>query len=469
MAKSHAKLAFLARPEVRLHSALGEDGTGLQESLLTKEAGEASRQGVNLGTQSLPFDVGIAGQLQLANPHHARCIHAKVGSTVGLGFVKDKPSEPPPDPMRQAQDLVARGMDVTKALAWIEKATPFYERRMAELRKEEKFPVRSKLDPLCRNTFQDLILDVTEDYWQTGNGYIEVIRDGNEITGLWHIPTANVRVHVEDYDYNFHFEITDEGPMKRFAAFGDLALFSKRNRRRRNASLLGNKLTSEVIHFRRSTSLSRWYGFADHFAAAPYIELVQCRNQYHADFFRNLGVPEVLVSVLKDNVPPKQWQELQDNFLRTRGFGKQRKSMLLNLSGPDVEVQVDKLALESKSDNEAAIMDSLALSIVSAHGVPPLLAGIVIPGKLGATNELPNALLAFQTLVIGPAQNAISSTLDRTLGDAELNGGLGLSVGDFEFRSILEKIDVGAADTLSRMREPIASVPGRDLHAGLKD
>jgi hypothetical protein len=125
-------------------------------------------------------------------------------------------------------------------------------------------------------------------------------------------------------------------------------------------------------------------------------------------------------------------------------------------------------------------MDTLAMHIVSAHRVPPVLAGILVPGKLGANNELPNALAAFQALVMGPAQRNFSNVLAATLGNPEFNQGLGLTEKDFMgeegngFRTILEEMGSGMAgltemDTMARMKEPIgeAVAGGRNLKAGV--
>jgi hypothetical protein len=107
--------------------------------------------------------------------------------------------------------------------------------------------------------------------------------------------------------------------------------------------------------------------------------------------------------------------------------------------------------------------------------VPPILAGILIPGKLGATNETPNAILAFQALVIGPAQETLESILDMTLGNSKLNGQLGLKPGDFKFKTIVDEIaeqmeKINPMDTLASSREqlPEQAKEGRDLKEGLK-
>jgi hypothetical protein len=54
--------------------------------------------------------------------------------------------------------------------------------------------------------------------------------------------------------------------------------------------------------------------------------------------------------------------------------------------------------------------------IATAHGVPPLLANILLPGKIGAANEGPNALLLFQKRKLGQIQRTFSRILANTLG-----------------------------------------------------
>ncbi len=122
------------------------------------------------------------------------------------------------------------------------------------------------------------------------------------------------------------------------------------------------------------------------------------------------------------------------------------------------------------------MMEALALNIVSAHRVPPSLAGILFHGKMGAANEMTNAILAFQTLVISQAQKTITSVLDRTLGDPEKNGGLGLKRGDFKFRTVVDVVaeemkKLQPADTMGRMKQGLgeAAAEGRDLDQGLKE
>jgi hypothetical protein len=229
---------------------------------------------------------------------------------------------------------------------------------------------------------------------------------------------------------------------------------------------------SEVIHFRQSSNLNRWYGMPRWLAATASIELMQALHQFSFDFFINRGVPEFILVIKGGKMAKPDWDKVEQALKANIGTGNSHKTMALNLTDPNMDVVVEKLAMEGTGDSTMLkdMSETLALSIVSAHGVPPLLAGILIPGKLGSANELPNALQSFQALVVGPMQTCVSTTLGVSLGDPKYNGGLGLVKGDFKLKKITEELDLGQMDTVSRMKQPLATAQaqGRDLSAGLK-
>ena len=430
--------------------------TESQYAAIVKASEEArSRQGVKVGRQDHPFELSRVANLQTVNEHHSTCIHTKVAALVGLGY-------------KDGQEEVVVDAELGT------KAKVFKESKVDEV-----------LDPLCDISWADVNNDAAEDFEQTGNGYIEAVRQGpaGPIVGLSHLPAKDTYVYVEDSDYNYHYEIVgEEGAVgvRRFARFGDSDAFLERGKRDNGSGLdfqvpereveNDNGLVSEVIHFRRPTSLSRWYGFPDWIAAVPAIELGQMLMQYKYDFFVNRGVPEFMLFLLGQQLHADDWKKVEDAMKANIGIGNAFKSIALNLDNPEVKVQLEKLALEGKSeDTFAANKEALALAVVTAHRVPPLLAGIQIPGKLGATNELPNALMAFQILVMGPRQRLWQRTLGKTL--ASEDGVPGLTVKDFAPVKITEEINIGSMDTVARMRQSPAQAEaeGRDLKDGVKE
>ena len=444
------KVLQIVRQSSRIHNSIGEGP--MIDTLLKAESDQApppSGQRPSNGRKSHPFDFGAVAKFRIANSHHSTCIETKKASTVGLGFEdeEDRAGAKPNDP-----------------------ATPMQKPKRNRLLSK----VAKLLDPLCLVSFQDVLNDAIEEYWDVANGYIEVVRDkpsNGKIVGIHHLRAKNVHVVVTDggMHYEFDGDADSLGGSKKFAPFGQTERLLKEFP---NTNKDDRKTWSEVIHLRKSSALSRWYGFPDWLAAVASIELVQMMKQHQFDFFLNRGVAEFLLIVTGGKVDKEDWAAIEKMMKGHIGQGNAYKSSAINLPNPELKAEILKLGLEGKSDGGmyGEIADNNALDIVSAHRVPPLLAGILIPGKLGATNELPNALMAFQALVIGPAQQAITSILAKTLGNKSLNGGLALTADDFILRRITDEIDTGALDTVSRMRQtvPEAKAEGRNLQAGLK-
>ncbi len=467
------EMIVISKAQVPLFPGDVDRQDGMLARLFKSQGEEApSKQGVNLGIQEHPYDFSQVKSFSTGNEHHSACLHAKVAATVGLGFIDSQESVVIEDPVAEATPPV--GTDP---------ATGLPAGEMLPMPKTTKKFTDSKVDlamnPLCMISTTDLLHDICEDFWVTGNGYIEVVRPKgslDEIVGLHHLPSEESHVFLEDTDYNFHYVIkTGEGPERRFARFGDHEEFAKRAGADGGGfdmpeDAQSDEFISEVIHFRQPTSRSRWYGFAKWLAAVPPIELSQMLMQWKYDFFLNRGVPEFIFLLTGQKLKADDWKKVEDALKANIGLGNSHKSLALNISNPEVKVTIEKLAAESKGeDTFATTKEALALSVVTAHQVPPLLAGIQIPGKLGATNELPNALMAFQLLVIGPAQRQFQQTLATTLGAD--NGVEGLGGEDFAFTKITEEIDLGSMDTVSRMRQtvPEAEAEGRDMDEGLKE
>lgn len=395
------------------------------------------------GEKAHPFDFDAVNEFLTMNTYHGSCVRTKRDCTVGKGF-------------RSPEEIVK-----------LEAGEQPNERDRRKMSKAEKI-----LGPLCDFSFQALLNETGEDYWNAGNGWMEVVRRGagDRITGLHHSMPREVWVLVEDEGEDFHYVIRSveggAGGERHFARFGDKDDLVRRMK-------LDPNEVSELIHFAQPTSLSRYYGYPDWLAAVSPIEIQQKSYQYVYDFFDNGAVPDYLLFLLGASIKEKDWKRVEAMMKQTAGVGNSHRSAAFNFSNTDLTVQLERLAMEGREIGAEyqQLVDTNAMQIVSAHRVPPLLAGILIPGKLGASNEFPNALTAFQALVISSAQQNFQMTLAATLGDPAKNGGLGLTEDDFELRTVVDELDMSKLATVGGMRQPLpeAQAEGRDLGAGLKE
>ena len=395
-----------------------------------------------------PYDYKVIEAMREYNVAHASCLTSKVGCTTGLGH-----------------------------------------------RDEGIYEV---LDPLCNFSWQSVLDSACDDYFEKGVAFIEVVRNGpnGEITGLHHLPVRNTYVYWEGSN-QWHYEVDSPAGTSRpgtvkLARFGDLETIRERFAANSvpGAETIQN---SEVIHINATGSRNSWYGAIDWLSAVPTMELAQVTLQEEFDYHWNRSVPDFLLFLL-GGVSDDVMDEIEASLAGTIGPGNTRKSLIANLQGAHKdthEVVFHQLGSRGQTDSTYSDDDvAQSLKVVSAHGVPALLAGIQVPGKMGATNELPNALQSFQLLRIAPAQKLWSRALANTLGHPE--SGLPLTPDQFlkgeeapkqfdmpaeamamrkprndnGFISIVDELDLNQMDTVSRMRQPLAG-SGRDPKDGL--
>ncbi len=466
---------------------------------LEKEQGEEAQPtnqipGFLLQNQTViaPVDIVKARSLKDISPHHASCIQSKKYSTMGLGFVSEA---------SEIEDSKAKSPDsVTDT-----------ENKILSLLTGEAFiesKVDKELDHLTMQGFMFELYRAVEDFLDGGTGYLEIIRDKeNVITGINWIPFEELDiVRVIDAKGKTRLVYRYTGPLFAGTTTRWFSRFGTANRQwvwenfynngranidgtvnvadRSNVGstvLVDGRVTtdtinvdglditnvSEIIAFMVPSNRSRYHGYPEWLAAASFVSILSMAMQYKSDFYTNKGVLAYILSVA-GNVPADQWKKIEDLIQGSIGGGHNWKNLAININDPKAKVKVDKLAASDKTEEQfAKDSEVFAQSIVSAHRVPPVLANILIPGKLGATNEAVQALVTYQLLVIGPYQTMIQKTLARTLG-SKTEGIKGLSAEDFRLRTITSQFDITGLDTIGRAREEAAG-SNRDFSEGVKD
>lgn len=403
-----------------------------------------------------PFDMEMAKALRNFNAHHSSCLETLPYSMVGQGFRNEK--------------------------------------------------VTDTLDPLCVMSdggVDGTIISLADNYWHLGGWALEVVREAPRnnapITALHMIPIEQVRIIPDRSDPRLSgFEILPAGlglghgtlpattgsePHSHHARFGFLEEFIAAK------GLLGEQAeeVSEIIYFRQGSHAHRYYPRPRWLAATPSMELVQCATQHEFNFYFNRGVPEFALIATGAKIADDEWEELEQQLLQHVGLANSHQSIAINISDPEVKVEIVKLAMDAEQDERYVTdMNALAHVIVTAHGVPPIVGGVLLPGKAGAANETMNSLLLMQRVTLSPHQRLTSKVFARTLGNPRCNGGLGLTPEDFlggtedpmtgqivekgnAFKTILDDIDAFKVDTMSRMRDEVGSQQGsvRSLNEGL--
>lgn len=453
---------------------------------ITKEQGteaQPTNQHFPTGFTSLsiphPVDIHVARKFKDVSPHHASCIQSKKYSILGLGFVSDG---------SEAEDSKARSDTDVKTT----------ESKIGSLLTGEAFiesKADEKLDPLTLQGFMSELYRVIEDFLDAGTGYLEVVRgDGDEIIGINWLPYEDIHaVVVKDKEGKSRLIYRYTGTFSSFGALGThrwYSLFGKENRDwvwdtfyapigdDVNDSILdeNNNVTSrsgitkqqvsEIIPFMVPSNRAKFYGYPEWLSASSFVTLLSAAMQYKSDFYTNRGVL-AYVMWMTGQIDDDKWKNIEAHVQASVGGGNNFKNLAIKLgSDPKARLGIEKLASSDKTELQfASDQEVFAQSIVSAHRVPPVLANILIPGKLGATNEAVQALVSFQLLEIGPKQVIVQNILARTLGGKD--GVKGLEPEDFRLRTITSQFDITGLDTIGRAREEAVGA-NRDFSDGVK-
>lgn len=429
-------------------------GTGVLNAISKEEkapSGTPRSGAARTGVVKHPHPVSMDSVYALKDisGHHSSCIQAKKYATVGLGFIDEgdevSKTKDPEQAVQTAQTLLSgRG----KVMSKVDKA----------------------LDRLTNFGFMNELLDACEDYQDVGTGYLEVHRnESGEIDGISHVIARDLWACTHEGRLFYQYQAYG-GRTKYWVPFGRANReWLKSETGPFKGSTVREEDISELIVFIKPTNRCKYYGYPDWLSASVDIDLLKKSKQYKADFYHNRGVLDKVLVVTGTQVDSVDWDKVKAALAMSIGEGNNFNSMVFNFASPDAKVAVLNLGTDGSAEQQFALDNEvLTQNIVSSHRVPPLLANILIPGKLGAANETINALVNFQLLVVSPDQNIFEKQLAQTLAGPE--GVPGLNAEDFRLRTITSQIDINGMNTVSQMRSEALSGEnkGRDVSKGLK-
>ena len=301
----------------------------------------------------------------LANPYHRSALRVKAISCVGLGF-----------------DLFdSKGESI----------------------QSESFPdifVQSN----SLESIQELLTVMALDFEEVGNAYWEVVRNSRgEPAWINWLPSETVWIAQD----RSHFKQKVNEKRSAFEIYGNLQ--EKRKRARADTS-------SEVIRFKMPSNRSHYYGVPDWLDGVGSIMLDQMSVEWNINSFNNNAIPSyaLIIEGGKLSATAKEGVQtfLQENF---KGRTNANRMLYLPIENRDVKVKFEKLMREINDGDFVTLRNQCRDQIISAHGVPPRLMGVVAPGALGGTGEAQQQLKYFKEVHVNERQTLIESILNRTI------------------------------------------------------
>ena len=173
-----------------------------------------------------------------------------------------------------------------------------------------------------------------------------------------------------------------------------------------------------IWHFREPSLLSQIWGSPDYMPLIndATLSTISTIKAYNRNFFQNNAIPDGILFIKGGDISPSTEYGLRRFFLdKFRGVENAAKFCIAPIP-EGVDIQLEKLQ-DHQDGKFLQLQDSLITEIVSCHGVPPRLAGIMIPGSLGGGGEASGELKIFLTTRVKPLQNILGGQLDAFFQD----------------------------------------------------
>lgn len=352
-----------------------------------------------------PYNLCYLAQLyELSSPHYA-AVNAKVSNIVGLGYMLVQNNK-----SKRNLERIADDADRTKKVRI----------NLAQHADDITDLIESMNE---EDSFTETLIKVWRDYEVTGNGYLEIGRKkDNSIGYIGHIPSQTMRIRRE----RDGFVQIAAFSVQFFAPYG--AHLDADNLPQTVANPLGGGDPNEVIHIKKYSPTSNYYGIPDIVAAKQAVAGNEFAARFNLDYFENKAVPRYAI-ILKGAKLGTQAEQQLLSFFETGLKGQNHRSIYIPLPGDTLENKID-LKLEAI---EAGIQDSSfnnyrsanLSDILMAHRVPVTKISVSENASLSVAKD---ADKTFKEQVCAPEQNVFEQKLNRPI--HELTDKLDLSLNE---------------------------------------
>lgn len=349
----------------------------------SKKVEEEAIDGYNVfDVVSPPYNMDYLAKLYELDSTNYAAINAKVANVVGLGW----DLKPSPKAIDRISELEGNDENVKKFRKKMDRAYRGVKSMLDSINDEE--------------TFTEVLIRIVVDYEATGNAFLEIGRTSEGSIGyIGHIPSKTVRVRRQRDGF--------------VQIVGRQVVFFRNYGDKETTNPLGkDENPNEIIHFKKYTPTSSYYGIPDIITAINAVLGQRFATQYNIDYFENKAVPRYAV-IIKGAKVSTQLQEDIFSFFSNNLKGQNHRSIIVPLPADTSEA---KTSFEMKPI-EAGIQDSSfnqyrksnVSEILSAHRVPPTKVSIAEGASLAVARD---ADKTFKEQVCRPIQNKIEKKVN---------------------------------------------------------
>jgi PBSX family phage portal protein len=292
----------------------------------------------------------LARLYEESSPHHA-AVDAKVANIVALGhrFVET------PLTRRNLEKLAGNEKKLQAAHAKLDEQREKLEETIEGWNEED--------------TFTEILIKIWRDYETMGNAYLEVSRNKDGSIGfIGHIPAQTMRVRRKRDGF-----VQMTGFKVQFFAHFGAGIDKDTGAVKRVPNPIGGGTPNEVIHIKKYSPTSGYYGVPDIVAASHAIAGLHFAAQFNLDYFENKAVPRYAI-ILKGATLGSNAEEQLLSFFETGLKGQNHRSVYIPLPSdtPDNKVELELKAIEANVQEASFTKynEQNINSILMAHRVP---------------------------------------------------------------------------------------------------
>lgn len=365
-----------------------------------------------------PHNLDYLAQLYEMSSAHNAAVTMKTVNIVGLGYEWVE------------KQSVQLDLEMLQA-----KGQKGYEAALNVLNKE-KITLDGKLAALNDEMeFNEIMMNVWTDVESMGNGYLEIGRNRDGSLGyLGHIPAQTLRVRGSRDGY---IQVVSNKYVY-FRNFGDQ---DSPNPLGNDTTRGGDPSPNEVIHYKKYSPMSTYYGVPDIIAALPATLGDKFAKEYNLDYFENKAVPRYALIVKGAKLSAKAEQTLI-NYFQNELKGKHHGTLYIPVPasyGQNVEVEWQQLEVGVQEGSFINWLKEARQEILMVHRVPPNKVGIFANANLAISRD---ADRTFKEQVCHPEQRRVEKKLNKLFEQLTEN---------FDFQFI--EADVIDADMKSRIHD----------------
>ena len=271
----------------------------------------------------------------------------------------------------------------------------------------------SKLKQFIENanpdeSFENVIKKCWLDYEVFGNFYMELDKNiRNELVAIGHLPANTVRKAGSKNGYYQLYDDFSKG--KYFDKYGyiDSPNYAK------ELSVYQKQVT-EIIHLKNYYYESSYYGYPDVLPALGCMYLDLHLIDFNTYFFENNAIPEGILLFTNTEVDSETMAKIQEYHVQKfKGKENQHRLLVLQAEGQNAKVEFVDLSGGEKDLSFERLHKMCRDRVLSAHRLPPKIAGTITAGELGQSNQSYAEMQMFQELIIKPRQRQLEFMLNK--------------------------------------------------------